>query len=396
MAAKRREMARELGEENPDSFGKTRDDIHPTAGKKFTQTTLADMHGKSERYGELSDRIAQTDPSFRGYDVTARIGDQDVALSSVNRYFIVHTPAENVPAVMNHVDPLFRDIEAGKYRGPELVEKVGEVHWWMAQAMPYDRGSAGVTDMATKYLFMKNGVEPPPYKPGVSPDLDAIIAKDPESFAKGYRDLFEPRGGQAAPPAAKPAEPKFDPEATLPPGTLAPTAARDGMVPQQSQQQQSAHQPSQAQRDLQAQQMAEQRARQDALRQGDGPQQQQQQQQQQAGPRPLEDAALPETGAQIPRRFDRFEANAGELAPENLAEPTHASTRTNWRNGAARRLRNLDDAGKVAGRERSDRRLSSLRRRRQYAGPGSTTDRQGRSSPRSRDQPPRPSRPHAR
>ena len=170
-AEKRRALARELGEDNAESFGRIRDDLYRVNGREDEAFTQTNLHG--DRYGDIGKRVAKTHPGFEGYRVTTKIDGADIELTSVNEYLLMHTPAKNVPTVMNHADPLYRDIEAGKYRGPELVEKVGELHWLMAHAMPYQRGSAGATDMMTKYLFMKNRVEPPPFKSGTAADGSA-------------------------------------------------------------------------------------------------------------------------------------------------------------------------------------------------------------------------------
>ncbi|PPU20588.1 XopAH/AvrB family type III secretion system effector [Xanthomonas arboricola] len=119
----------------------------------------------------------------------ARTGHQEppaIALPSC----IAHTPFELVQPIMNHVENLFGDLVARAHDRAELMPALGNLHWWMAHAMPDLRGSAAKTELAIRALANAHGVELPPFARGNVPDLEAFLT-DRESFSTHYADLFE-------------------------------------------------------------------------------------------------------------------------------------------------------------------------------------------------------------
>ncbi|MFC0153650.1 XopAH/AvrB family type III secretion system effector [Xanthomonas dyei] len=106
-------------------------------------------------------------------------------------FCIQHTPFELVQPIMNHVENLFGDLVARRHDPAELMPALGNLHWWMAHAMPDRRGSAAKTELAIRALANAHGVELPPFARGNVPDLEAFVT-DRESFSARYADLFEP------------------------------------------------------------------------------------------------------------------------------------------------------------------------------------------------------------
>ncbi|PPV07585.1 putative type III effector protein XopAH [Xanthomonas bromi] len=105
-------------------------------------------------------------------------------------FFIQHTSCELVQPIMNHVEHLFGDLVARPHDPAELMPALGNLHWWMAHAMPDPRGSAAKTELAIRALANAHGVELPPFARGNVPDLEAFVT-DRESFSARYADLFE-------------------------------------------------------------------------------------------------------------------------------------------------------------------------------------------------------------
>ncbi|QJD69545.1 hypothetical protein HG421_18820 [Xanthomonas campestris pv. badrii] len=112
-------------------------------------------------------------------------------------FSIHHTSFELVQPIMNHVENLFGDLVARAHAPAELMPALGNLHWWMAHAMPDMRGSAAKTELAIRALANAHGVELPPFARGNVPDLEAFLT-DRESFSAHYADLFERSDQQTA------------------------------------------------------------------------------------------------------------------------------------------------------------------------------------------------------
>ncbi|MCC4618061.1 hypothetical protein LL972_19035 [Xanthomonas campestris pv. asclepiadis] len=119
-----------------------------------------------------------------------RAGHEGVVETSAFPFCIRHTPFELVQLIMNHVENLFADLVAPGHDPAELMPALGNLHWWMAHAMPDLRGSAAKTELAIRALANAHGVELPPFARGNVPDLEAFVT-DRESFSARYADLFE-------------------------------------------------------------------------------------------------------------------------------------------------------------------------------------------------------------
>lgn len=118
-------------------------------------------------------------------------------------FAILHAPFEWAQPIMNHVETLFADLVAKQHEPAELMPALGNIHWWMAHAMPDRRGSAAKTELAIRSIANAHGVELPPFARGVAADLEAFVA-DRESFSAGYAKLFEPAAQEGAAKAPDP------------------------------------------------------------------------------------------------------------------------------------------------------------------------------------------------
>lgn len=118
---------------------------------------------------------------------------------------IQHTAPENIAPVMNHVESIFGDLVRTPRPPAKLMEALADVHWWMSHAMPDSRGSAAKTEMAVRAMAAAHGIELPPFKHGIVPDMEAF-ATDRASFRATYVQMFE---GPIS--AASPAEPVGSP-----------------------------------------------------------------------------------------------------------------------------------------------------------------------------------------
>lgn len=101
-----------------------------------------------------------------------------------------HTNANEIQPIMNHVEGLFQEIVGQPHSRESLLTALGNVHWWMAHAMPDKRGSAAKTELCVRALANAHGVELPPFERGVIPDLEAFVCSRSE-FVDSYAAMFD-------------------------------------------------------------------------------------------------------------------------------------------------------------------------------------------------------------
>lgn len=104
---------------------------------------------------------------------------------------IEHTHFAAIPSIVNHVEHLYGSLMERPRTREELLPRLGELHWWMAHAMPDGRGSAAKTEMGMRAIALAHGIALPPFRRGIVPDLEAFM-QDMETFSQGYADMLEP------------------------------------------------------------------------------------------------------------------------------------------------------------------------------------------------------------
>lgn len=118
---------------------------------------------------------------------------------------IDHTEPEHLPKILRHIEALFAKATADKQSPQAKLHALAEMHWWMANAMPDPRGSAAKAEFCVRSLAYANGIELPPFKHGIVPDLEAI---DPRmscaDFVTSYESMLDgpvvmPRPSNSAP-----------------------------------------------------------------------------------------------------------------------------------------------------------------------------------------------------
>jgi len=113
-----------------------------------------------------------------------------------------HTFCNESVKVLGYVERLYDEVVAERLprrEDPEyrrsaqaLTRKIIHIHWWMAHATPLLRGSAAVTDMLVRSLFVYKEIEITPWLPGAIADCEALIEGDPDQFCLTYPSLMEP------------------------------------------------------------------------------------------------------------------------------------------------------------------------------------------------------------
>jgi avirulence protein len=104
---------------------------------------------------------------------------------------MIHTSPDLVPAVMHVAQHRLAEIREGANDPIDAqLERLGGLHWLLAQAMPDLRGSAAKAELCVRALAVSVGIELPPFRDGIVPDLEAFLM-DQDSFEQGYRALLD-------------------------------------------------------------------------------------------------------------------------------------------------------------------------------------------------------------
>lgn len=106
-----------------------------------------------------------------------------------------HTNIGDVPKALAYADDLFNNImfmskpnSLGEVS--QMFRKIGEFHWWLAHACPFQRGSAGSVEMFIRAIFLIHNMPSFPWKECTAPDCMALVTPDVKRFIDRYRGLF--------------------------------------------------------------------------------------------------------------------------------------------------------------------------------------------------------------
>ncbi|MCX6990680.1 MAG: hypothetical protein NTX49_06440 [Chlamydiae bacterium] len=105
-----------------------------------------------------------------------------------------HTVPENIERGLAQAKLLFDSVVSFPHPIDEnglkiLMEKVGELHWWLAHTMPYHRGSAAIAKMMIGAILKYHGVQPGGFGK-IEPDCIALT-HNLEEFKASYLHLMQ-------------------------------------------------------------------------------------------------------------------------------------------------------------------------------------------------------------
>ena len=114
---------------------------------------------------------------------------------------MIHPENKYVEPALNHVreryqelQPFIDKVKSGQQLSKQDVklanEKIAEIYFLMANSMPYERGSNGISDILMRSLYKSLGIEQPALKHGVSLDLEAFCM-DLNEYKKKWSSFFE-------------------------------------------------------------------------------------------------------------------------------------------------------------------------------------------------------------
>lgn len=185
LADTRRAIAARNGNENFERFGRKR-----TSDEYKT--------GHSIIYDESLDLGRRFAVEAREWPLrfSMRIGGQDIRLTYIAQkrgedgFDWFHLKTRDVPPLMDRARRLYNMTLDKTLTRSQVIALVAELHWYLAQAMPYDRGSAAITDALTKAIFLSHDISVGQWKLHITPDIVAFMVT-PEKFVSIYPELFE-------------------------------------------------------------------------------------------------------------------------------------------------------------------------------------------------------------
>lgn len=198
-------------------------DTERGSGHQGTLTPLEGVYGYvRDRYSARTDGAVQESvvsgaaPSRR-YQLTDEIGGRPISLTSIvlsadpqadrndsyytglrdagfsedgEPFHIDHTAPSEIPRIMDHAETLYSKALDTSVPDRQALRTMGELHWWVANAMPDDRGSAAKTEFTVRSIAQSRGMDLPPFQRGVVPDLEAMTTPRAE-FVEKYSGLFD-------------------------------------------------------------------------------------------------------------------------------------------------------------------------------------------------------------
>ncbi len=197
----RKFIAKISGTENYEVFGKSRENnmITPQTGRyssyfnEFLNNVVPEnydpdklqYHGYVIEDGELGVNAM----------IKANINDEEVILTSslmIGMPMWRHTSENIINMILSYVDNLIKEathtpIDLSDEKAvASLTFKLAKIHWWLAQATPFERGSAAVVEMLVSALFRFHHLS---VEWSCLPDCKALIEPDVEKFASQYESF---------------------------------------------------------------------------------------------------------------------------------------------------------------------------------------------------------------
>jgi hypothetical protein len=178
LAVERQSLAIQLGESDSGLFGVPRE---------------ADTMTPMKPGGKYESVAKDVPPSNSGlYTVYGDSGGaENLQLTSFTGNMMYHSPVASLGPAMDQAEKCFRRAMDRAAKPADIVQAVGEMHWWLSQAQPFYRGSAAISDWVTRAVLDARGFEVGALKPGIAADLKALPMSDPVAYGKQYPSFFE-------------------------------------------------------------------------------------------------------------------------------------------------------------------------------------------------------------
>lgn len=119
-------------------------------------------------------------------------------ISKYETVITYHTAASELPEVIEVIEYLFTRALDDSLPEEELLQRIGEFHWWFSNAMPYKRGSAAIGKMFVATLLNYHSVSKISLddlhkfseNQGIDIDVWAMTMGDSKLYSKKYADAI--------------------------------------------------------------------------------------------------------------------------------------------------------------------------------------------------------------
>lgn len=122
---------------------------------------------------------------------------KDIKIATIDNYSISHPKGKYINNVFKHIEKIYNSIQ-DKYIKQEVSpadindvnEKIAEIRWILAHAMPWERGSDCISNVFMRALYKAIGIKAYPPAKGISFDLEAFCTNLNE-YKKNFSKYFE-------------------------------------------------------------------------------------------------------------------------------------------------------------------------------------------------------------
>lgn len=117
--------------------------------------------------------------------------EKPIPLSAMHKFGelqVIHPPHVNTDAliqdVLHHLDDTMQTILQDKSISQDkLLACLAHIHWWLAQLMLFERGSAAITEVLIQAIAAAKGFPNSHWEKGILPDLEAISHSEEDFIA---------------------------------------------------------------------------------------------------------------------------------------------------------------------------------------------------------------------
>jgi len=173
-------------------FGKYADSIgKPRAPNENAQTPCREgeiYENLGKRLTQLAEKVSSPDRNGQVWLTWGERGELTTFHADSKR--IYHTSVPVAEKVMEHVKAELYPQILAETDEKRVVERAGEIFWWICQAKPWTLGDPSIAEVFVKSILLSKGIDLGMWKKEIIPWEEASVARDAVSFGKLFSFLF--------------------------------------------------------------------------------------------------------------------------------------------------------------------------------------------------------------